>query len=262
MTAAVHLNAAARALDSLPEAEAVAFDAHLADCETCTVEYGEFLATAAVLGSAAAETPPEGLREKVMRAVARTPQLPPLIDGSKILPAAPAPARDVGADDSGPLFAAGRHRRTVRWWRRPVPLVAAAVAAAIIAGGVVVATRLSGPTSQQAAAQCVAAAPDARVQHPSVGSGGSVTVARSCDAAVVQVASMPQLPPGRAYQLWVMAGSAARSAGMVANVENSARRIVVTGIAASDTDIGISVEPSRGSKAPTTAPVWVVPLTS
>lgn len=184
----------------------------------------------------------------MLRAAAVTPQLPPPADlteaGPEHLPAG-------GIDVPRP---AGR------WWRRPLVLTAAAVAAMVIAGGVIWVTRPAGPTPEQAAAQCVAAATDAQVRRPSVGSGGSVTMARSCDAAVVRVAAMPELPSDRTYQLWVMAGSAARSVALVTPQGNGAGQIVITGIAPSDTDIGVSVEPAGGSATPTTTPIWVVPI--
>lgn len=260
MTAPVHLDAAARALDALPPDEAGAFDAHLASCETCTAEYAEFLATAAVLAAATAKPPPDRLREKVLHAASITPQLPPLTGKTPTEPGSDRPTGVTG--DTPGESAAGRHRRVAAWWRRPALLVAAAVAAALIAGGVVWATRPANLSPDQAAARCVAAAPDAHVRHPSVGSGGSVTLARSCDAAVVQLAAMPALPSGKAYQLWVMAGSNARSAGMVAKRRDAAGQIIVAGITPTDTDIGVSVEPAGGSTSPTTAPVWVVPLTT
>lgn len=258
MTSPIHLDTAARALDALPPDEADAFDAHLAGCETCAAEYTEFLATTAMLAASAAEPPPERLRERVLRAASITPQLPPLTGG----PAAqPGPEAPPGLADDIPVGSpAGRHRLATPRWRRAALLVAAAVAAALIAGGVIWATRPAGPSPDQAAVRCVAAASDAHVQHPSVGSGGSVTVARSCGAAIVRLAAMPAPPTGRAYQLWVMAGSNARSAGMVAQERTAAGQIIVTGITHSDTDIGVSVEPAGGSKSPTTTPVWVVPL--
>jgi hypothetical protein len=252
MTGPMHADAGARALDALPPAEAAAFDEHVAGCDSCAVEYAEFLATAAMLAAAVAEPPPDGLREKVLRAAARTPQLPPLTATTE-----PSVGEPVEAPD--PL---GRHRRHAPWWRRPVLLVAAAVAAALIAGGVVVATHRGGTSPEQAAAQCVAAAPDARVHHPSVGSAGSVTLARSCDAAVVRLAALPGLPAGKAYQLWLLVGDSARSAGMVAARTGPSGRIILTDLSASDTGVAVSVEPAGGSTAPTTTPVWVVPLGS
>lgn len=253
MTASLHADAGARALDALPAVEAEAFDEHVSVCESCAAEYQEFLATTAMLAAAVAAAPPDRLHERVLRAAARTPQLPPLTETAESSGEEP----HLGA---GP---AGHHRRRTAWWRR-LALVAAAVVvvAALVSAAVIVATHRDGPSPEQVAAQCVAAASDAEVRHPAVGSGGSVTLARSCDAAVVHVAALPTLPTGRAYQLWVLAGSKARSEGMVAQRMATSGQILVTGLGPSDTDIGISVEPAGGSATPTTKPVWVVPLTS
>jgi anti-sigma-K factor RskA len=252
MTAPMHADAGARALNALPRDEAAAFDEHVTGCELCAVEYAEFLGTTAMLAAAVAEAPPDGLRAKVMSAAARTPQLPPLTSAAELSER----RRDEAAGPGG-----RRQRRTPRW-RRPMLLVAAVFAAALLIGGVIVVTHHSGPTPDQAAARCVADAPDAQVRHPDVGTGGSVTLARSCAAAVVHVAAMPPLPDGKEYQLWVMAGSNARSAGMIAQQLGPTGQLIIAGLRPSDTDIGISVEPAGGSKTPTTKPVWVVPLTS
>jgi len=58
-----------------------------------------------------------------------------------------------------------------------------------------------------------------------------------------------------------MTGNQARSAGMVSDRENAAGTITVTDVSPADTGIGVSVEPASGSEAPTTQPIWVVPLT-
>lgn len=256
MTSPMHFDAGARALDALPAAESTAFDEHVQQCDVCSTEYAEFLATAAMLAAAVAETPPAGLRERVLRAAEVTPQLAPIAAPD----ATDMPAPVVGGDEAAAPAALGRHRRGRRWFGRPLTLVAAAVVALLIAGGAIAVWPRTSPT--QAAARCVAHASDATVRHPTVGAGGSVTVARSCDAAVVDPATLPAPHAGRAYQLWLIAGSNARSPGMVAQLASKAGQIVVTGIHPADTAIGISVEPVGGSKTPTTQPVWIVPLKS
>lgn len=248
MTGSEHLNVGAGALDALPAEERAGFVEHLAACGTCAAEYAEFLETAARLAGAVAVAPPAELRSRVLAAAERTAQLPP-----------DTPAAGTGQ----PERAFGdrlRHRKPAPWWRRPATLIAAAAAAVVLVVGGIVTVGRSGMSPDQVAAQCVQAAADAQVQVPSVGSGGSVTIARSCDAAVVRLAAMPEQPAGKGYQLWVMSGDQARSVGMVTATVQSAGDVVVTGLRPSDTDIGISVEPAGGSKSPTTKPVWVVPI--
>jgi anti-sigma factor RsiW len=290
MTAPTHLDAAAYALHALPPPEHTAFENHLAECGMCAAELLEFLETAALLGAAAADEPPSKLRERVLHDASVTPQLPPhtahndtahegtadngtadngtAVDGQRGDSDREPPAdADRGDRRSGGRHAAGaaeigEARRRRRWLQRPVTWVAAAVIALLIAGGAVVATLPSGQSPQEAAVSCVSQAPDAQQHRPNVGKGGSVTVAWSCDAAVVHPASLPGLPSGKAYQFWVIAGKKARSPGMVAQLSGPSGRIVVTDLQRSDTNVGISVEPSAGSEAPTTTPLWVAPLQS
>lgn len=258
-----HLNAGARALDALPAAEAAEFDRHMADCDACAIEYAEFLETAALLAAAVAQVPPAELREKVFVAAARTPQLPPLTTEQGHAPGHEQP--DAGQQRPRDFSPGRRNSRgsNAPWWRRPVGWIAAAAAIVVlVAGGVLLATQQRQLSPDEAAQRCVAAATDAQVIKPSVGTGGFVTIAGSCEAAVVRLADMPQLPTDKGYQLWVIAGDQARSEGMVTETVANTGDVVVTGLHPSDTGIGISVEPAGGSKAPTTTPVWVVPIHS
>jgi anti-sigma factor RsiW len=251
MNSPVHLDTGARALGALPPDEQAAFDAHLAGCDACADELAEFRQTTALLGAAVAIRPPDSLHDSVMRAIAITPQLPPVTTSGGPLP--------IGDDPTVRPLRSGR--RADRWYRRPWTVAAAVVVAAAIAAAVVIGTRPPGPGPTEAAQQCVQKATDTRVLQPSVGSGGSVALSMSCRAAVVHMATMPDLPSGKAYQLWVLAGNQARSAGMVSDQENAAGTITVTDVTQADTGIGVSVEPASGSEAPTTQPVWVVTLT-
>jgi hypothetical protein len=276
----IHLDAAARALDALDAAEGAAFDAHLPGCETCRQELSDFLATAAVLGSAVAQRPAPGVRARVMARIAELPQQPPTVGtgsgpvGSRGAPVAGPGDPAAGPGDPGfgpgdPGFGPGDPpgaglvlpiRRT--WYRRPAALVAAAVLGIGIATtAVVLATRpaqpaAAGPGSME---ECVATAPDATLMTPSLGAGGDVMMAHSCHAAVVRVEGLPALPSGQTYQLWVMAPSGARSVGMLGAVPDP-QHVMVAGLREGDTDIRVSVEPAAGSAEPSSAPVWMVHL--
>lgn len=230
----VHLDTGARALDSLPADEARRFDEHLSTCDHCAAEYAGFLETTALLGTAAAETAPEALERRLVRLIAVTAQLPPTLRH----------------DDASPR----RHRR-------PWAMVAAVAVTIAMVAAAVLAVRAAGSSSQVADAKaCVQAAPDARTSAPSVGDGGEVTVADSCHVAIIQLPPLPDLPAANGYQLWVMAGSQARSQGMVQTQIANGPGTVVAPIRAGDTDVGITIEPAGGSPAPTSQPVWVVPV--
>lgn len=249
-----HLDTAARALGALSPEEARAFDEHLTECDPCTVEFTGFMETLALVAAAAAQPAPTGLREKVMRGIAITAQLPPLD---------PTSAGNDHQSQAGNGPGHGTVTPIRRWYRRPTTLLLAAAAAAVlVAGGVtagVLATR-DGTDSLVAMEQCVQSAPDAQILRPSDGSGGQVKMATSCKAAIVEVGELPPVQSDKGYQLWVMAGSDARSVGMVQEGTDRLKSTFVTPLRDDDTDVGISVEPVGGSEAPTTSPMWVVSL--
>ncbi|MDT7686790.1 MAG: hypothetical protein QOG57_7100, partial [Pseudonocardiales bacterium] len=73
----IHTLTGAYALDALDELERRQFEAHLTQCPECAREVDELRATAAKLGIAAAEQPPDALRRRVLAQVAITRQNSP-----------------------------------------------------------------------------------------------------------------------------------------------------------------------------------------
>ena len=282
MTTDQHLNTGAMALGSLSDEEAASFVDHLETCDVCGPELASFRETAAILGSSVAQTPPASLRRSVMEAIARTPQLPPLTDsgsgadatlGRHRQPAAPddnesvADSNDAGRD---PASTTGQPEERLAevvplrrpWYRRPQGLIAAAIALLVIGGaaGIVIANSSSPAT--QTASECVTAAPDKSALPPTVGSGGDVAFSASCNAAVVNMPNLPAAPAGQVYQLWVLSGAKATSAGVVTPNADGSVTPVTTGVHVGNTAVGVTLEPSPGSAQPTTKPIWVVPLTA
>lgn len=268
-----HLNTGSMALGALPPDEAAAFSLHLETCPTCSAELTGFLETAAILGGSVAQTPPASLRRSVMQAIAVTPQLPPLTSPVAVTDPAwgrhrqddpdPAPAVDVPAEVQGPptnpLATVIAMRRP--WYRRPQSLLAAAVAALVLGGGAtaIVATR---SPAQQTAQECVASATDKSTIEPTKGAGGTVTLSPSCDTAVVAMPKLPDLPAGKVYQVWVIKGKTASSAKVLDSSPGGTASTFDAEVHAGDSAIGVTVEPSPGSTAPTSDPFWVVPLAS
>ena len=75
----LHALAGVYALDALDDgAEQKRFTRHLRRCGACAEEVRRFREVATALAFAAAAEPPPELREQVMAAVGRTPQLPPV----------------------------------------------------------------------------------------------------------------------------------------------------------------------------------------
>ena len=72
----------AYALDAVDDLERVAFDRHLADCETCAIEVAEYRETATRLAEGTWSVPPPRMREQVLARAAATPQQPPTVAGA------------------------------------------------------------------------------------------------------------------------------------------------------------------------------------
>lgn len=237
MNADVHALAGAYALDALPPEEAATFAEHLADCGACQQEVAELQITAAQLGLGLSQAPPPALRDRVLRAVHQTRQVPPI-----------TPPGDLDA------------RR-----RRPSPrLLAAAAALLVVLGGAVLAIRpaLDGadPTPSDAVA-AVLNAPDAQSATARLRGGGSMTVVSSdrLDRAVVLGDDLPSLAPDRVYQLWLVNPEGeARSADVLIGPDTTAvTSRLVRGVRARDS-IAITREPAGGSQQPTMTPLAVV----
>ena len=252
MTIDAHLDAGAMALGALPTDEADAFDRHLADCPTCTAELIGFRATAALLGSAAADTPPASLRRSLLDAIRITPQLPPAIPPT-VQRSADRHQDRAGTAVTGTAAPAGR-----TWYRRPQTLLAAAVAAIVLATGITVLVTRTSSTSTQAS--CVQTAADRASIVPKVGSGGAV-YAPSCAEATVSPAGLPVPPAGRVYQLWVLRGTTARSVGVLSVSPNGSIDPKTAAVRAGDTATAISIENAPGPAAtPSKDIVWTAPI--
>ncbi|MEY9860126.1 anti-sigma-K factor RskA [Catenulispora sp. GAS73] len=106
------------------------------------------------------------------------------------------------------------------------------------------------------------AAPDARTDTANVRTGGvgTVLVSRSHDAAAITVDGLAKLPPGKAYQLWMIGPSGTRSGGLLATgADGSSGPVLAHGLGDAQT-IGLTVEPAGGSVQPTTTPVMLLPM--
>ena len=276
MNADLHLNTGAMALHALPPDEESEFLDHLDTCETCAPEVAGFTETLARLGVLTVAEPPASLRERVMAAVAITPQLPPLTDEAKGRHRAPpAPTPETGPTGPTGPTAPAEPAETAEplapvipiraWYRRPAALIAAAVAAiVIIVGGVVVGTRGDSTPPVASDAACVAAATDATTVKPQVGTVGDVRYAPSCNAATISVAGLPAAPAGKAYQMWVInSDTDITSAGIMQPDPTTGKYATATiPVTNPNASVGISVEPAGGSPQPTTTPIWVAPLQS
>ncbi|QEU92811.1 anti-sigma factor [Streptomyces kanamyceticus] len=251
-TADLHTATGAYVLHALAPAERAAFERHLAACAACAQEVRELAATAARLGLAVPATPPPQLREQVLRQITTVRQEPPRV---------PAPPR-------------------VRAWswswrasRRASRLVlAACLAAAAAFGGVAVwqhqsaedarteARRAERQAEQRAAElAAVLAAPDARTVTAKLADGAraTVVVSEERDRAAFLASALPDLPTGKVYQLWFDDEGKMRSAGLLTD-SGGTNAVLMEGAVDDASGMGVTVEPSGGSPAPTTPPIGLM----
>ncbi len=242
----LHTLTGAYAADAVDADERAAFEQHLESCAPCRLEVVELRATAARLAVAASAAAPPALRERVLAEVLHTRQESPL----------------------GGVSSLDERRSTGRPWYRQ-PATAAAAVLLVIAtglGGLAVAESDRADQAQQQAAAArdqaariaaVLADPDHVERSVPVASGGTGTVLASGDVAVFLGKDLPELPDGRAYQLWRMAPQNSQSAGVLGRGGDVTG--VVTGMGPEDA-VGVSVEPESGSDRPTTDPVFLVSM--
>jgi anti-sigma-K factor RskA len=241
-----HSLAGPYALDALDAGERDRFERHMERCPRCQDEVRRMSQTATALAMAAAADPPAGLKERVLAAVAVTPQLP----------AGTAPERAPGR------AAAPRPARL--YPRLATAVAAVAIVVAAVLGGLLAATQhqLDSAQARNQQIAAVLAAPDARIVTSPVTGGGTATVvvSRTEDTLVFTSSDLPALQPDKVYQLWLIGTGGARSAGLVP--EASAGRtapVLASGLKAGD-KLGMTVEPSGGTSSPTTTPILVMPL--
>ncbi|WP_370366735.1 anti-sigma factor domain-containing protein [Catenulispora sp. GP43] len=240
----VHSLTGAYVCHALEPAELEAFERHLARCPTCVQEVAELQETAALLASAAAQTPPPRLKAAVDARIAVTRQIPPVVSHE--------PARQ--AD-----------RRPRRRWFTALGWGLAAGLAAVVA---VLGVRLNDQQNQidqarqrSTAISTLLAAPDVHAESVNVSTGGNgrVLVSRSRDEAAITVSGLSRLAPGKVYQLWMMGPSGARSGGVVPVTAEAFDSVLAHGLGDART-IGLTVEPAGGSAQPTTEPVMLLPM--
>ena len=257
-SADIHALSGAYALDAVDDIERAEFERHLATCADCRAEVASFRATAVQLSTLMSVTPPERLREQVLRDIAKVRPLPPDVReeaGQRIeatsrehagAQAAELPSRVSRLSDA--------RRRRNRW-------LAAAAAVVAVGGGALAVTQPWNSSSQvqtTIAAQ-VQQAPDAERYPTTLPDGSTVTIVRSKSVgrAVLVTENLAAAPSGKTYQMWLQAaGGSFVSAGLVP--PGSTETVVLEGDAATAQGAGVTVEPSGGSTQPTTTPIALV----
>lgn len=244
----------AYAVDALPGDERRFFERHLAECAGCRVEVDELQATGALLGMAAAEEPPSGLRERVLAAAAATDQERPAPDdewdrapGATPGERAPAESRPVAAEP------------TEEGWRDRMRRLLPAVAAVIVlgaAGLAVAVTRTSPPAPADQLAELISA-PDARVLDLTAPKGATARFVWSAERSegLLVTEGLPAPPEGHAYALWVIDAEAPALVGTFLPDEGGHAARAVGAELATATAIAVTVERDERPEQPTSDPL-------
>jgi hypothetical protein len=241
----LHSLTGAYALDALEGgAERDRFSRHMSRCQSCAAEVRGFREVATTMAFAAAAEPPPELRAQVLAATARTRQLPPEV-----------------RTHARPK----RVRPTMPW----LPWLSGAVAMASIAVAVFFGLsqshtqqELNQARDQDQALALVLSAPQVKVLNHTVINGGTATVvlAASRHELAVATSGLPALPAGKVYQLWLIHGKQATSAGLLpTQTSGQTRAVLATGVATGDA-LGLTVEPAPGTAQPNTKILLALPL--
>ena len=254
-----HTLVGAYAMDAISTQDRDRFERHLAGCEECAQEIASLRETTALLGAAAAEPLPAGLKERVMAAAAMTRQQPP------------ADEAEAGADASRgrARIKVGPWLRSLAWPGRLALAAGGAVAAAALAVAVVFGVSNSSmqhPINQaQASSQQIAVvltARDAHMTTETVAGGGTATIVMSHarHALVFTAQGLRALPASRGYELWLIGPDGTRSAGMLpTGSHDMTGPVVASGLRQGD-HLALTDEPVGGSAHPTTSMMFDVAL--
>jgi anti-sigma factor RsiW len=268
----LHALSGAYALDAVSDVERKRFEHHLAGCPSCQREVSELLEAAGRFGVAVSARPPDGMRARVLEAVAAdAAKNPAAVTRPREVPAAGTGAGEVPAASTRPREVPAAGARQRRAWAAPwsarlaLPLVAACLALAI-AFGVLFAInqgQLSSSQTQEDRIADVLSSPGTRVISRTTSAGGLVTVdvAGPLRELVVTTDDMPGLPASEVYQVWVLGpGGKTASDGILSQIpDHRTAPVLATGLVRGD-KMGLTVEPAGGTAKPTTRPIVDISL--
>ena len=249
-----HTLAGAYAMDAISVPDRERFERHLAGCEECAREIASLREATALLGTAAAEPLPAGLKERVMATAAVTRQQPPDEAG--------VPARREPAGARARAGASANARawlRSLAWPGRLALGAASAATVAVLAVAVVFGVANGSMQQQlhqaQTSSQQIAAvltAQDAVMTTGPVAGGGTATIvmSHSRHALVFTARGLPALPASRGYELWLIGPAGTRSAGMLpAGSHGMTGPVITSGLRQGD-HLALTDEPAGGAARP------------
>jgi anti-sigma-K factor RskA len=233
----LHALTAAYALDALDHLDRQRYERHLANCSTCRTELNGFREVSGRLATATATDTSPALRGRVLAAVA----------------------------DAQPRSAATAPPHRLRRWHSAVAAaVAAAAVVAVAALGVLLANshnRLTANERNQREIAAVLAAPDCKIMHAPLRTGGTATVLMSAHmrALVVTANGVRPAPSGQRYQLWLMRATGDVRAGTLP-ASGSAPVMIFAGGSPGGQRLGISLESDPRPSQPSAPMLAVIQL--
>ncbi|HEY1834258.1 MAG TPA: anti-sigma factor [Solirubrobacteraceae bacterium] len=231
-------DAASYVLGAMPQDEHRAFVEHLKGCVVCREEVASLQVVVSSLPAAVPQLPAGAdLKRRVMGVVEREAR-------------EQQAARGIGASET-PRRARRLLPAGLISWR---PALAGAAALAVIALLAVIA--FGGGSGSSGGGT--------RVFHAQVTvPNASAAVRVSGGHAALSVANMPQSPSGHVYELWIKRAGQPQPTDVLFTVSNGgAATVGVPGSIEGVSEILVTAEPLGGSKAPTSTPVIVAPLTT
>lgn len=220
------------ALHAIPQSELEAIERQLADAPTPVVlaftdEVRAVRETMALVSAATAVEPPPAVRERLLATV----------DGGNVVQLRPRSTRG----------------------RTAAIAVAAAVAIGLGAAGVGFAIR---PEPKPTAAEQIFDAPDVRTVSGEIPTGGTATVvfSRERNAGVLVMNNVAPPKPGTVYQMWLIDAAGPHPAGTMDQAAVAPSTTAVLPDLADSNTLAFTVEPSGGSRTPTSPVFAALPL--
>jgi hypothetical protein len=229
-------------------------------------EAQEFEDVAAQLGLAAEPVEPSpALKAALFARLAETPQLAPEADVAAAQEPAEMPAVAGTSAAPQPAETPAERRAQRRWFQRPGAILAAAAAAVIlfVGGAFVGLTLAGGDTYQQQQSTALAAlnaAPDTQRSTAPIAGGGTATLVWSAQLgqSALVATDLPKLADDKTYELWYIRGGEATPAGTMDSAGHVATWRILSGTMTAGDTVGMTIEPSGGSKQPTTKPIVAI----
>jgi anti-sigma-K factor RskA len=216
---------AAYALGVLDHDEAAVVSRHLADCELCRAELGEFEAVVDSLALAASPASPDpGLKTRLMAQIRKKRK--------------------------GSVDTISWQDRLRLWLQRPIPAWQVALVGAVLVVAVAL-SLIAGPGELENFGRVALAATE-----NAPGATGILIISADGEYGSLVVQGLPDLDPEHQYQLWLI-DNGERTSGGVFSVEHGYAAIEVHAprFLSSYQSFGITIEPAGGSSGPTGAKV-------